>query len=300
LSTLLFHKKELNGANVKVTLHPFALFPVRNQTLSEEILLCYIIFMILQDKGFGVGLKREEILQALTRLRKGFLQTIIVILLGGVILFPISKELMRFLRDTSLKIDLVAFSIPEAFFSLLKLTLYASLFSSIPLIFYQIWKAFAPSFQSKGLRSGAGVLVTAILLFYLGAFFCFFVTLPFGVQFLLGYQSAQIQPMISAGKYVSFCTFFIFGFGLTFELPLILALLSYLGVVKAAFLTRNRRYAILLVAIASAVITPTPDVFNMSLMGGPLYILFEIGVILVKIIERKRGRVDISPSEKER
>jgi sec-independent protein translocase protein TatC len=142
------------------------------------------------------------------------------------------------------------------------------------------------------MSSGSAVLITAISLFYLGAFFCFFVTLPFGVQFLLGYQSANIKPMISAGKYVSFCTFFIFGFGLTFELPLILALLSYLRVVNAAFLTRNRRYAILLIAIAAAVITPTPDVFNMALMGGPLYILFEIGVILVKIIERKRASAE--------
>jgi sec-independent protein translocase protein TatC len=85
---------------------------------------------------------------------------------------------------------------------------------------------------------------------------------------------------------------------LTFELPLILALLSYLRVVDAAFLTRNRRYAILLIAVTAAVITPTPDVFNMSLMGGPLYILFEIGVILVKIIERKRARSQMSLSPK--
>jgi sec-independent protein translocase protein TatC len=85
---------------------------------------------------------------------------------------------------------------------------------------------------------------------------------------------------------------------MTFELPLILALLSYLRVVNAAFLTRNRRYAILSVAIVSAVLTPTPDVFNMTLMGGPLYILFEVGVMLVKIIERKRARVDMSHSEK--
>jgi sec-independent protein translocase protein TatC len=103
--------------------------------------------------------------------------------------------------------------------------------------------------------------------------------------------------MISVGKYVSFCTAFIFGFGLTFELPLILALLSYIKVIKASFLTRNRRYAILLIAIVAAVVTPTPDVFNMSLMGGPLYILFEIGVILVKIIERKRAGVEILPPE---
>jgi sec-independent protein translocase protein TatC len=254
--------------------------------------------MIRQGKGLEVGIKREEIFQALTHLRKGLLQIIIMIILSGIIIFPISKELLGYLCDTTLIIDLVAFSIPEAFFSLLKLTLYASLFSSIPVIFYQIWKAFTPLFRSKGLSSGSAVLVTSILLFYLGAFFCFFVALPNGVKFLLGYQSAHIKPMISAGKYVSFCTVFIFGFGITFELPLILALLSYLRVVKAAFLTRNRRYAILSIAILSAVLTPTPDIFNMSLMGVPMYLLFEIGVILVKVIERKRAGTDMSLSEK--
>jgi len=264
--------------------------------LSDNSLLCYILFMIRDDKGFGMGLTRKEIFGGLDRLRKGLLLIILVIVSCGIIIFPFSKKLLHHLRDTSLKIDLVAFSIPEAFFSLIKLTLYASLFLSIPVIFYQVWKAFAPLFRSKGMMSSSPILITSIFLFYLGSFFCYFVTLPFGVQFLLGYQTASIKPMISTGKYVSFCTFFIFGFGLTFELPLVLALLSYLRVVNAAFLTRNRRYAILLIAIAAAVITPTPDVFNMSLMGGPLYILFEIGVILVKVIERKRASVEVSLS----
>jgi sec-independent protein translocase protein TatC len=105
----------------------------------------------------------------------------------------------------------------------------------------------------------------------------------------MGYQSATIKPMISVAKYISFCVGFIFAFGLVFELPLILALLSYIRVVNAALLTRNRRYAILIMAILSAVLTPTPDIFNMALMGGPLYVLFEIGVLLVKIIEKKRA-----------
>ena len=103
--------------------------------------------------------------------------------------------------------------------------------------------------------------------------------------------------MISVGKYISFCALFIFGFGLTFELPLLLALLSYIRVVNAAFLTRNRRYAILLIAIVAAAVTPTPDPFNMGLMGIPLYLLFEVGVILVKIIERKRAGAEISLSK---
>ena len=234
-------------------------------------------------------MNRNEIFQALTQLRKRFLQIISAIVLIGIGLFPFSKTLLRHLYSTNLRVDLVAFGIPESFLSLLKLTLYASLFFSIPIIFYHIWKSFAPLFRLKGLKSATPILLTSVFLFYLGAFFCYFVTLPFGVQFLLGYQSAHIKPMISVGKYVSFCTVFIFGFGLTFELPLILALLSYIKVVNVAFLTRNRRYAILLITIVAAVVTPTPDVFNMALMGGPLYILFEIGVILVKIIERKRA-----------
>jgi sec-independent protein translocase protein TatC len=239
-----------------------------------------------------VNLNRDEIFQALNKLRKGLLQILITIACIGIGIFPFSKTVLRHLRNTSLKIDLVAYGIPESFLSLIKLTLYASLFFSIPVIFYHVWKAFAPLFRLKGLKSTTRILLTSIFLFYLGAFFCYFVTLPFGVQFLLGYQSAHIKPMISVGKYVSFCTAFIFGFGLTFELPLILALLSYIRVVNAAFLTRNRRYAILVIAIVAAVVTPTPDVFNMALMGGPLYILFEIGVILVKIIERKRAGVE--------
>ncbi len=234
-------------------------------------------------------MNRNEIFQALARLRKGLLRMIIAFVLIGMGLFPFSKTLLRHLYRTNLRVDLVAFSIPETFLSLVKLTLYVSLFFSIPIIFYEIWKSFAPIFRLKGLKSETPVLLTAIFLFYLGAFFCYFVTLPFGVQFLVGYQSAHIKPMISVAKYVSFCTVFIFGFGLTFELPLILALLSYINVVKVAFLTRNRRYAILLIAVASAVITPTPDVFNMALMGGPLYLLFEIGILLAKIIERRRA-----------
>ncbi len=239
-------------------------------------------------------MKREEIFQSLGRLRKSLILIMITVALFGALIFPFSKTVLHHLRNTSLQMDLVAFGIPEAFFSMIKLTLYASLFLSIPMIFYQIWKAFSPLFHLKRIRTQIVILLTAISLFYLGAFFCYFVTLPFGVKFLLSYQTAQIKPMISVSKYISFCAFFIFAFGLTFELPLILALLAYIKVLHSTLLTRNRRYAILIVAILSAVITPTPDVFNMSLMGGPLYVLFEIGIILMKIIEKRRASIEVS------
>ncbi len=234
-----------------------------------------------------MGIRREELFESLGGLRKSLLHIIGVVVLLGIILFPFTKELLRHLHR-SLQEDLVAYGIPEAFLSLLKLTLFASLFFSIPVFFYHLWKAFSPLFRRRGLKSAFFVPLSAILLFYFGAFFCYFITLPFGIRFLMGYQSATIKPMISVAKYISFCVGFIFAFGLIFELPLVLALLSYIQLIKASFLTQNRRYAILLIAILSAVLTPTPDIFNMALMGGPLYILFEIGVLLVKIIEQKR------------
>lgn len=231
---------------------------------------------------------RQEFFQALGRLRKGLLGILGTVLLLSICLFPFAKEILRHLHR-SLQEDLVAYGIPEAFFSLLKLTLFTSLFFSMPVIFFYLWKAFSPIFRKRGFNSSSGIPFVAIFLFYGGATFCYYITLPFGIQFLLGYQSATVKPMISVAKYISFCAGFIFAFGLVFQLPLVLALLSYLRVVNASFLTRNRRYAILLMAILSALLTPTPDVFNMALMGGPLYLLFEVGVLLVKMIEKKRA-----------
>ncbi|MGQ9645682.1 MAG: twin-arginine translocase subunit TatC [Thermodesulfobacteriota bacterium] len=243
-----------------------------------------------------MAIQREEILGALGRLRRGLLVMILVVIGWGILLYPFSKTLLHYLQ-INLQENLVAFGIPETFLAFLKLTLYGSLFLSVPVIFYQILKSFSPLFHSKGLKSPLSILLVALFLFYLGASFCYFITLPFGIRFLLGYQSAHLKPMISVGKYVSFCAGFIFAFGLIFELPLILALLSYLRIVKASFLTRNRRYAILLIAMLSAVLTPTPDIFNMALMGGPLYLLFEIGVLLARMIERKRQEAEESSRE---
>jgi len=236
---------------------------------------------------------RAEIFEALRNLRKGLIQIILVITLLGVFIYPFSRTLLNYLHRP-INENLVAFGIPEAFLALVKLTLYGSIFFSIPVIFYRIWKSFSPLLRLKELKSGILILISSISLFYLGAFFCYFIPLPFGISFLLSYQSHYLKPMISVGKFVSFCVGFIFAFGLIFELPLILALLGHIKLVNTKLLTQNRRYAILFIAILSAILTPTPDAFNMALMGGPLYILFEIGVVLVRIIEKKREAIKIS------
>ncbi|MCX8118288.1 MAG: twin-arginine translocase subunit TatC [Desulfobacterota bacterium] len=232
-------------------------------------------------------IERQELFQALGRLRRRLLMMIGTLILLSLLLFPFSKEILRWLHRP-LQEDLVAYGIPEAFLSLLKVTVFSSLFLSMPLLFFFLWRAFSPLFLRRGLKSSVLIPLSAIFLFYGGALFCYFLTLPFGIRFLMGYQSETIRPMISVGKFLSFCVTFIFAFGLLFELPLLLALLSYLGAIHASFLARHRRYAILLIAILSALLTPTPDVFNMALMGGPLYLLFEIGLILARVIEKRK------------
>jgi sec-independent protein translocase protein TatC len=138
---------------------------------------------------------RTELFQSLEKLRKSILRSIIVFIIIGIIIFPFSKDMLHHLYTMNLDVDLVAaphakvslvaFTVPEAFFSLLKLTLFASLFLSIPIIFYHVWKALIPLLRLKKLRSTFPVFLASLALFYCGAFFCYFVTLPFGVRFLL-------------------------------------------------------------------------------------------------------------------
>jgi sec-independent protein translocase protein TatC len=109
------------------------------------------------------------------------------------------------------------------------------------------------------------------------------VTLPYGVRFLLNFQTQHIEAIISVKKFVSFCFLLIIGFGLIFELPLSMILLARLGLTEAKVLARYRRYAILSITVIAAILTPTPDILNLALMGVPLYLLFEIGLVGMRI-----------------
>ena len=122
-------------------------------------------------------------------------------------------------------------------------------------------------------------------LFYVGAVFCYLVTLPLGVKFLLSFQSEQLKPVISIGKFISFVTVFVFAFGIIFELPVFMIFSAKVGICPRKTFEKNRRYAILAISIVAALLTPTPDVVNMLLMGGPLYLLYETGIITLKLLK---------------
>lgn len=177
----------------------------------------------------------------------------------------------------------------EAFWMHFKVAFMTALVLSLPVIFLQFWKFISPGLLPKEKKYFVPFLFFAILLFTVGAVFCFVIVLPFAMTFLLGYQTAQMTPMLSVGSYIDFCLKFIFAFGAIFELPLVIIFLTRFGVVTPSTLARNRKYAILAAFIIAAALTPTPDAFNQILMAVPIILLYEVGILLSRIIIRKEA-----------
>jgi sec-independent protein translocase protein TatC len=143
---------------------------------------------------------------------------------------------------------------------------------------------------TKTERKSLRVIVPgAAILFATGVAFASFVMLPFTIKYLQNFLADIIQPTYSIDYYISFVTTLMFWVGIIFETPLIIAFLARVGIVSPQMLTSNRKYAIVLIAVLAAVITPTPDPVNMALVMAPLLVLFEAGIILAKILYRPRN-----------
>ena len=180
-------------------------------------------------------------------------------------------------------------SLPEVFLSSIELSIYAGLFFAIPLVIYLAWHEFH---SMTGLRPFQGYIfiLAAIALFYVGSLFCYSIVLPSGIKFLIDYgKGNNIMAMISMQRFVVFCSAMIFAFGLTFEVPIVLLILGKVGLVRSTTLTRTRRFAALFIVIGASIITPTPDIYNMALLAVPTYLLYEIGILLMKINEKRQG-----------
>jgi sec-independent protein translocase protein TatC len=139
-------------------------------------------------------------------------------------------------------------------------------------------------------RRYTGYFVSFSTLFFAaGVLFCFFLLLPYAVPFLIGYKTEHLNPIIRIGEYIDFTLKFLLGAGAVFELPLIIILLSRMGILQPASLAKFRKFAFLISFVIGAIITPTPDAFNMTLMSLPIYVLYEIGILGARLFGRKRG-----------
>ena len=208
----------------------------------------------------------------------------------GILMFPLRNSLdfsitelyVQFVPVDKLKATKLVFLAPtEAFWMNMKVALVAALVFSLPVIFLQLWKFISPGLQPTEKKYVIPFVIVSTGLFMVGASFCFIIVLPFALSFLLNYKIGDfLMPMLSVGQYVDFCLKFILAFGAIFELPIVLIFLTKIGLVTPETLKRNRRLAIVLAFVAGAILTPTPDPFNQTLMAIPIIMLYEVGIQL--------------------
>jgi sec-independent protein translocase protein TatC len=156
-----------------------------------------------------------------------------------------------------------------------------------PVVFYEFWMFIAPGLYSKERRLLMPIVGFSLFFFVAGALFGYFVVLPLGANFFLGFANEDIEPVLMMGEVFTFTTKLLIAFGLAFELPLVLTALAKLGIVTVPFLKKSRKYALVLFFIGSAILTP-PDVISQVLMALPLMLLYEISIIGAKIVRRKK------------
>jgi sec-independent protein translocase protein TatC len=227
---------------------------------------------------------RAALFRNLSRVRKALFQSVIVTAVLSCTSFLFAKNLLLFLAAHT-HTNLYYFTLSEVFFSTMEVAVYTGLFLSVPFIMFLIWRQFRESLSGK-IRRGYLFAAFAVLLFYVGCVFCYLVVLPNCIGFLVSYQGGPLKAMLSTDKFVHFCITMEFACGISFELPVVMLLLGKLGIVTSKRLTKMLRYAVLLAVIAASIITPTPDVYNLSLVAVPIYVLFEVGLLLLKVGER--------------
>ena len=160
-----------------------------------------------------------------------------------------------------------------------KLPIYCALFLAAPWILYQVWAFIAPGLYRKERRWAAPFVISSAGLFILGGVFAYFVAFRYGLTFLLGIgRGNYIKPMVSVSEYFDLFINVVLGVALVFELPVLIFFLTLLRIVTPSFLLNHSRYAILIIFIVAAIVTPTPDVFNLMLFATPMCLLFFVGI----------------------
>ena len=226
------------------------------------------------------------LLTHLEELKKRLIYSLIAIAICSIALYPAVDFVIR---DLAKPVGKFIFTGPvEAIWTRVKLAFFLGLFASMPVVLFQLWSFIQRGLMPKEKHTVGLITAVSFLLFISGAAFCYFLILPIGVKFLIAYGSDVMIPMISISRYLAFAFGLIFAFGIVFELPLAMAFLVKLGILHTSTLVKQRRIAIVVIFILAAALTPGPDVFSQVLMAIPMLILYEVGIIVSRVIEKKR------------
>ena len=223
------------------------------------------------------------LMEHLKELRTRLIRVAIALAITTVISFAFAQQvlviLMVPLHDTKLQ----ALKPTESIGNYMKVSLFCGIILAMPFIVYQIGRFLVPGLTKKEKRYLLVLVPGATLCFVAGVVFAYFIMMPTTIGFLQSFMADLIEQQWAIGEYLSFTTSLLFWIGVAFELPLFVYFLAKLGVVDAKMLSKNRKYAIVIVAILAAVITPTVDPLNMALVMAPLIVLYELGIILARL-----------------
>ncbi len=240
---------------------------------------------------------KMSFLDHLEELRRRILHSLLGMLGGFLVCWTfadqlyagLARPLTTILRELNLAEQLV-YTNPTAPFNLyIKLAFLAGIFAASPFLLYQVWLFISPGLYPKEKRYAIPFVLFCSLLFIAGGVFAYTVAFPAALRFLLNFAS-QFQPFITVNEYFKLATTIILGMALIFELPILIVFLTLLRVITPQFLLRNFRYAVLLICILAAVITPTADALTMSLFAIPLIALYFLGIGLSSLVLWNRHR----------
>jgi sec-independent protein translocase protein TatC len=223
------------------------------------------------------------LLEHLKELRDRLIRAFIALFVATGISFVFTKQVFEFLIAPMGDTLPQALKPTEVLGNYMKVALICGVTIAMPVIVYQVARFIAPGLTKQEKRYLFILVPGATISFVTGVAFAYFVMMPAAIPFLLGFLSDVVVQQWAIGEYLSFITSLLFWIGVAFELPLFVYFLAKIGLVNADMLRRNRKYAVIGIAVLAAVITPTVDPLNMALVMGPLIVLYELGVILAKI-----------------
>jgi sec-independent protein translocase protein TatC len=239
---------------------------------------------------------KQPLLAHLVELRRRLLWCLATLVIAFFICFSFARDIFAVLVQPLIRAGqgkLIYTDIFEAFFTQVKVAVFAALMLSFPVLATQIWRFVAPGLYAKEKRAFLPFLLMTPVFFAAGASFAYFAAMPWALHFLLSYQGniggINQEALPGVGNYLTFCTRFIFGFGAAFLLPILLMILERAGIVTREQLTKSRRYAIVGAAAVSAVLTP-PDVVSMLLLLVPLYGLYEFAILAIRVTHWRAAR----------